>query len=313
MHMSALNDFRKDYVLRTDVGDGYADQLRWVVRGFEAHLQRAASVSDLSHEQINSYLAHLRKAGYAGETRRSRRRMLLTLASDAARLRLIEPTNRDMVARVKVVPKMPDGLTWEQARHVIICLNSKATKHNKWLSFRYRKTGLVRRDFWRAYLSAAWDTGAPADLRALRWDELQADGRVFRLRHKTGKTLHWALSTYTMEAIARLATPERELVFPLSGGLNLFRRDVRKILVEIAGLENETLGGFRSGAGTDAEMHHGRGAGCQLLGNTPEVFVKHYEIPELIRRPALAPRPLMDDMQESEQCQQRVDREATGS
>lgn len=307
-----LANFVEDYLLRTDVGEGYAEQLRYCTRGFSKFLDRMARVDDLNSQQINAYLAHLRKEGYAGETRRTRRRMLLTLASDAARARLIDPVNRDMVARIKVFPSMPDGLTWGEARHVLITINAK-NKWDRWLSFRYHKTRIVRRDWWRAYLSACWDTGAPADLRALRFSDLTPEGRVFKLRGKTGKPLRWQLAPYTMAAIERIASPERDLIFPLSGDVTLFRREARKILQEIAGLAGKTLGGFRSGAGTDAELRHGTGAGCQLLGNTPQIFVRHYEIAPLIQRPAPAPRPLMDDGQEEQECQATEDTEATAS
>lgn len=307
-----LTDFVEDYLQRTDVGEAYAEQLRWCVRGFSKFLERPACLDHLNSRDINAYLAHLRKAGYAGETRRSRRRILLTLSSDAARQRLIDPVNRDMVARIKVFPAVPDGLTWSEARNIIIAINAKG-KYDHWFCYRYRKTGIVRRDWWRAYLSACWDTGAPADLRSLRWEELQENGRVYRLRGKTGKPLRWQLSSYTMDAIARLANPPyRPLVFPLWGCLDRFRREARKIIQEVAGLKGKSLGGFRSGAGTDAELRHGTGAGCQLLGNTPQVFVKHYEIAPLIERPAMSPRPLMDDL-EAQECQTTEETEQTAN
>lgn len=288
-----LADFVADYTIRQDTTQGYANQLRWMVAAFERHLGRPAEMADLTSSTINAWLASLRDS-VSPDTRSSRRRMLLSLSGDAARLGLIPPINRDMIARVKVRPSQPDGLTWEEARHVLQSINIRGGPHERWLRFTYRETGITRRGWWRAYLAACWDTGAPADLRILKWADIQEGGRVYLLRSKTGKPLRWALSDYTVYALDQIKEPARDLVFPLPGNMRLFRREAHKILCTIAGLANKSLGGFRSGAGTDAELRHGQGAGSQLLGNTPAVFARHYEVASVIQRDVLAPKPLME-------------------
>jgi hypothetical protein len=288
-----LQAFAAEYSRRNDVSSAYAQQLRWAVQALARYLNRPATISDLTSEQINQWLYKLREQAYSPETRRGRRRMLLTLAADAARQGLLAPVNRDMIAKVRSTPKLPDGLTWLEARRVIDALTLVGTRHERWLRYRYRSTGISRRDWWTAYLAACWDTGAPADLRLLTFDEISPSGLVSRLRAKTGKLLRWQLSPFALEAIGRIHSPRR-LVFPLAGGIGLFRSEARKILHAIAGLPAEkSLGGFRSGAGTDAELRHGSGAGCQLLGNTPAVFQRHYEIQPVLQRPVMSPRPLM--------------------
>lgn len=295
MNDVTLEAYVKAYALRNEVGKGYQAQLKWCVAAFSKHLGRPALLSDLIPDRINEWLYALREEDYSAETRRARRRMLLALAADAARARLIEPLNRDLIAKVRATPKLPDGLTWEEARHVIRTIEKATGKHARWLYYAYRNSGITRANWWTAYLSASWDTGAPADVRLLRFSDIRPDGRVFLLRGKTGKPLRWQLSECTRDAIEVIREPVRELVFPLPGNLNLFRRDAAKILQEICGLRGKTLGGFRSGAGTDAELVHGRGAGSELLGNTPAVFSRHYEIAPVLDRPVPTPRPLKEE------------------
>lgn len=289
-----LASFTEDYIVRADCSARYADQLRWCVRGFGSYLGRDPVLSDLSAESINRWLGSMKTAGLAAETRRSRRRMLLTLSTDAARQRLIQPIPRELVARVKAHPTLPTGLSYVQARTVVEKLTHPDKPHRRWLNYTYRSTGICRGDYWRAFILASWDTGAPADLRDLRWSEIQPDGRVFRLRGKTQKPLAWVLSPATLSALEEIRSPEREFVFPLSGRLEVFRRDAKYVIQVVAGIPDRTLGDFRSGAGTDAELTHGTGAGSKLLGNTPAVFDKHYAVRHLLPVAEVAPRPLVD-------------------
>lgn len=286
-----LLSFTSEYAIRQDVSAGHAEQLRITVRQFGMRLGREAQLTDLTVAAINGYLGQLRE-GFAAETRRSRRRILLTLADDAARLGLIAPINRAMIAKVKARPALPCGLTWEEARGVLTAVNHLGGPQERWLRFKYRKTGITRRAWWRAYLASCWDTGAPADLRQLRWDEIREGGFVWKLRGKTAKPLRWQLSEYALLAIEQIREPVRELVFPLPGTLGLFRREAKFILETVAGLKGQTLGGYRSGAGSDAELRHGRGAGSALLGNSPAVFARYYALP-VVGGDVQAPKPLM--------------------
>lgn len=290
--VSTLKEFAVDYAVRRDVSDGYSKQLVWCVGAFDRYLGRDSLLSDLTAETINAFLADQKKRGLSADTRKSRKRMLMTMATDAADLRLIEPVQRERVAKVKTTPTIPDGLSWEEANTVIRAVMHRGGPHERWLRYRYKSIPIRRRDWWSAYLRCCWDTGAPADVRTLEFSEIREGGRVYKLRSKTGKLLAWQLSTGTLKAIEAISEPERVLVFQLPGRLELFRREAKHIIQEIAGLDGKTLGGFRSGAGSDAEFLHGPGAGCSLLGNTPEVFRRHYEIPELASREPKAPRPI---------------------
>lgn len=289
-----LIHFVDDYAIRRDVCRDYRDQLAWCTAAFSRHLGRTATLGDLIPHSINSFLAVMKSDNLAGETRKSRRRMLLSLAADASRLRIIEPVHRDLVARVKAPRHIPDGISYDEARRVVQSIRRPSCpEHGRWLRYCYRSIGATRRQWWLAYLLASWDTGAPADLRTLRTVDVRSDGHVYTLRHKTGKPLHWHLSEATMTAINELiAAHRRDTVFPLPGRLDSFRREARHIITVIAGLQGKTLGGFRSGAGTDAELTHGAGAGSQLLGNTPQIFHQHYAIPEILQRDVKGPRPL---------------------
>lgn len=288
---TTVREFIRAYAAKQDVSNGYRAQLIFAINSFAKFLNREPLLCDLTELNINEWLLALKEQGLAADTRKSRRRNIRTLASDAARCGLIKPVNPDMLVRIKSLPTLPDGLSREEARRIVVSvMNANKTKDIRWLSHRY-STGLSRRQFWLPYLLACWDTAAPADLRHLRWRDIEPDGFVSTIRHKTGKPLQWQLSDATMRAIREISEPARDLVFPLWGGINVFRVDARHIITKIAGLKHRSLGDFRSGAGTDVEGCTGNGH--QLLGNSRNVFEKHYKIDRLMPRKAVAPRPLI--------------------
>ena len=293
--MMTLHSFAEFYCLQHDASTNYTNQVRWCVDAFAKYLGREPLLDDLSPETINRWLFQMKADGLATDTRRSRRRMILMLASEAARQRRMEPLSRDLVARIKTQPRMVDGFSYEEAQKLIDRLLHPPMRHRRWLDFVYRHTGIHRGDYWLAYILATWDTGAPADLRLLRFSDIRPDGTVDTLRKKTGKPLQWQLSPATMQAIAEIREPARDLVFPLPGRIEVFRRDAKYVIQHIGGIQR-SLGQLRRGAGTDAEIVHGEGAGCKLLGNTQAVFAKHYAIRRLMPRSAVAPRPLLPSL-----------------
>lgn len=288
-----LDAFTEMYALQQDLADGSAAQLRWCVAAFTHHLGHEAELTDLTPDTINRWLQAMKTLGTSATTRASRRRMLLTLATAAARQHRLAPIERELVARVKVVRQFPEGLSRTEAQKAITSLSSPPPKWSGWLQFAYRKLGITRAAWWRAYLLATWDSGAPADCRQLKWSDIQPNGTAYVLRGKTGKPLAWKFSPATLQAIEAIRQPERELIFQLPGSMTLFRKEAATILQQIAGLKGRSLGGLRSGAGTDAELLHGEGSGHKLLGNTPATFERHYKISRLLPAIPLAPRPLV--------------------
>jgi integrase len=263
-----LRAFVADYIGCHDLAASSAEQLTCFVNRLEGWRGSSLEVRDLTHQTINDYLRWAREQGYSDDTRRNRRTMFLTLADTAADDGLIEPIRRRKVMRVTLPERTPLAYTVEQAKKLLLACEAFTGHHSA--------TGIRRRDFWRSYILAAWDTGLRGcDLRRLRVEQVveAPDGRLVRIQHKTKKRIAVTFRDETIRALHRTLPPERALCWPLWGRLELFRREAR-LLVKIAGLPG-SLKCLRSGSGTAVEIE-APGRGHEHLGNTRRVFERNY-------------------------------------
>jgi len=225
-------------------------------------------VDELTHQTINDYLRWAREQNYSDDTRRNRRRMFLTLANAAADDGLVAPIRVSKVMRVTLPERTPLAYTVEQAKKLLLACEAFDGHHSA--------TGVRRRDFWRSYILAAWDTGLRGcDLRRLRVDHVLGapEARIVHVQQKTRKRVAITFRPETIKAINRTLPPDRALCWPLWGRLELFRREARR-LVKIAGLPG-SLKCLRSGSGTAVEKV-APGRGHDHLGNTRRVFERNY-------------------------------------
>lgn len=263
-----LSDFLSDYISCRDLAAGSVGQLRAFVKCIESWHGSPLKMSDMHHETLNAHLGWMRDAEYAPETRRLRRRIFLTLAGFASDDGLIDPIRRRKVMRIALPDRIPTAYTVDQAKRLLAACDS--------LSGHHAATGIRKRDFWRSFILAAWDTGLRGcDLRRLKLDEVLTapGGRIVHVQRKTGKRIAVTFRPATIEAIHRTTPPDRLLAFPLWGRLELFRRQGRG-LVKRAGLPG-SLKCLRSGSGTAVEKQS-PGRGHEHLGNTRLVFERNY-------------------------------------
>jgi integrase len=194
--------------------------------------------------------------------------MFLTLADAAFEDGLCPAIRRRKVMRVALPERIPLAWTVDQAKRLLAACD-RLTGH-------HAATGIRRRDYWRSFVLAAWDTGLRGcDLRRLRVDVVVGapGGRLVHVQHKTKKKVAVTMRSETIQAIHQTIPPERELVWPLWGRLELFRREARR-LVRFGGLPG-SLKCLRSGSGTAVERES-RGRGHEHLGNTRKVFEASY-------------------------------------
>lgn len=260
---TSLAEFTEHYVSNRDVSDAYAEQLRWMA----ARLQRSVGdirACDFSLDLVNAYLRGTR-AAYSPESRKSQRRMLLTLWQAAADEGLTPDPPRRKVMRIRVPDKIQTAWTQAQVERLLDAADRLTGEFSH---------GIACRHYWRSYILAAWDSGLRGcDLRRLTRKAIDADGHCMVVQHKTGHAIRVAFRRSTLIAIDRTFPPRRDLVWPMWGRLEAWRRAAHR-LVAAAGLRG-SIGMLRHSSGTAVELVH-RGRGHEHLGNTRQVFERHY-------------------------------------
>lgn len=149
-------------------------------------------------------------------------------------------------------------------------------------------SGIDRAEWWASHILAGWDTGlSTCDLLAVEREWIRPDQTMTTVRRKSGKRVTVAFSDRTMTAIDATFPPERRLIWPLSVSREMMRRTFASIAKK-AGCGG-TLKWLRAGSGTSVEELYGRGEAH--LGNTRQVFERHYLCRSSVARlPAAVPR-----------------------
>jgi hypothetical protein len=251
------------YLSAREVSASYAAQLRHALAMLERFHGSDLDLSDLHPELLNAWLTDAAKRGLSDETRRSRRRMALTLWRDAADLGLVAPPRR--VMRVSQRDRINTAWNLEDMTRLL----SACDQLTKFYSH-----GISKRLYWRSYIMTAWDSGLRGcDLRRLMRTGIRTDGCVTIIQHKTGRRLRCRLRPETVTAINATFPPARELCFPMWGRLEAWRREAARLL-RLSGLAG-SIGQLRHSSGTAVEHDH-PGHGHEHLGNTRAVFERHY-------------------------------------
>lgn len=159
------------------------------------------------------------------------------------------------------------------------------------------RMGLPVRDYFRALLLAAYDTGLrPSDLFLARWDQFSRAKRcILLVQHKTRKPHIVFLSDETVAAIEAIRG-ERERIFPLTwGGI---RRWMELIFqgASTQGFERlpgKNLGTLRKTNATEIYIVDGEAAAAESLGHTSgtRIVRKHYIDHRALRKYSVPRRP----------------------
>jgi len=272
-----LNEFVDLYIASRDISDGYAEQLGCLVHAVERLEGRPIKLLELDADLVNRHLKSTRDV-LAPETRKSRRKMFLTVWQGAADAGLLAEPPRRKIMNITVPDKLQCAWTVDQVRQLLhVCSQIRG----------YFPNDIKRSLYWSSYVMAAWDSGLRGvDLRRLHRLAITADGACVLIQHKTGRRLRIKFRPATVQAIDATFPPDRDFCFPLWGRLETWRRAAKK-LVTLAGVGGH-IGQLRHSSGTAVEIQY-PGHGHEHLGNTRQVFEKHYLDHEKIAGQSLLP------------------------
>ena len=251
-----LSAYLDEYAVTRQVEDNTVDQYRVAVRVFERWLGHEARLDELTEITISTWLRDYSRS-VAPATVRNKRTMIVGLWRNAADDGYVEgPRRRIRSARVVLEPR--EAWTLEEVRTLRATCRTLKRRH---------ACGLPRSLWWELAVCVAWDSGLRwGDLVRLRVDQVQPDGIVCVVQHKTKRLIIGRLSTETLAILQRsLEACARELVCPWPGSGETFRDQVRT-LVRKAGIRGGTWKWLRRGSSTDVEIQE-RGAAGAFLGH----------------------------------------------
>lgn len=253
--MQTIVEIAESYIESHDISAGHALALR-------SHAANYAA--ELSAQALNAHLKTLRQRGRSDSCIRNRRVYVLMLWRFAASRDWLPDPPLSKIMRVRVRDLVVRGYQPAQ----VAALKESASL----LRGRY-KSGVERAEWWRSFVSAAWDTGlSTCDLLDVRREWIGADGEFTTVRRKTGRRVVVGLHERTLTEIDATFPPERELIWPLTVSREMMRRTFAK-LARLAGVGG-SLKWLRAGSGTSVDERHGHGE--WHLGNTRQVFERHY-------------------------------------
>lgn len=264
-----LDEFIGEYTRSRDLSAGYIDQLRWFAAALAKTAGRRLDTADLTPDLINGHLQDCRARGLSDETRRSRRRMFLSIAEAAVDAGVAPLFARRHVMKIRRSQRVVVAWSTEQVGALLRKAEAMPGIHCN---------GVARSAYWSSYIRFAWDTGLRGvDIRSIHRDDLLGDEGEFRrsfvvIQNKTGKPVRHHLRPATCEAMGRLPV-RRGPLWGLWGRIENWRREAAA-LVKAAGLSG-SIGKLRHSSGTAVEKV-ARGRGHEHLGNTRQVFERHY-------------------------------------
>ena len=270
------------YALETALGPRTVENYRGSVARFSHWLGHPARMADLTDDAANRWLVAILDRGRSPKTAKNERNALLALWRAAYESRLVE-RRPDRIRKIRVPVSLPEA--WDE-RQLVALLAVAALLPGK-----LRRWRLPKAAFFRALILAGYDSGLRlADLLALRWDQIGADGSVAVLQQKTRWPILARLRPETLAALDQIGREGQPLVF---GGVisrrQLFAHFGR--LVRLAGLSGGTRKLRRSGASLLERVCPG--AAQYYLGHRgPNLAARYYIDPRVAGQNRPLPPPL---------------------
>lgn len=277
----SVRDLLNRYAEQRDADPSTVKWLLVILRKFELHLGREASIDDLVDSTVNEWSAAMLSAEkLARRTVHSYRRGLLILWRFAIEAGLTDkPLFR--LRRIKLPKLIPRA--WAQVEAERLLPQSKNLRGTY-------KCGISKASFWLALLLAIWDSGLRiGDLLRLKFSDFNAVGIGCIVQKKTGWPKPFNFSRTTMLAIEATRTDGRELVF---GGI-VSRKTIYKTmrrLSKAAGLSGGTKKLRKSGA-TAVEVNR-RGGATSYLGHQDQQMAYDFYVDPTLLNDSIQPPPL---------------------
>lgn len=276
-----LRDYVVMYATHTGIAGATVSQLTFAVQSVENFTGEYFTTAQLGRDKLNAWIEWLESKGYAPNTVRSRRRMILTLWRAAHEEGLASVPKK--LRRVSCPDRPPVAWTMGEMQQLV------ATAHR--LKRRIRGTSLTRANFYESLFRAQFDSALRiSDLLALDVRRLAPDGRIALTQAKTGRVHLVQFQPLTMAAIARSVaeSPQREKIWPTRLDRRSFFKAVKRI-VAASGVRAGTSKMIRRSSASYVEKQTPGTAWRHLGHSRPGCDVKHYLDP-LIVAPAI-PRP----------------------
>lgn len=231
---------------------------RLAVNGFEGWQAQPVDVDFLQHTHLNNYLLWLTESGKSLWTVQGRRTKILVIWRAACALGLSENwPNERRVRRIKPPDPNPECWTVEEVRRVLNYCERE-------MRFQLRSVNCIAGDYLSALVRFLHDVGMRiGDSICMEFDWV-LNGTVTWRQGKTGYWHSARLSQGTLDAIRRIRTDSRRLIWPRrrsdSGALyRLFRQ-----AAEGAGL-----------IGTSKYIRRGGATDVFLRGDDPAKYCGH--------------------------------------
>jgi integrase len=189
--------------------------------------QRATFCTDIStvnRDTFNKFVDWLKNQPIAPETKKSRRRGMLTLLAYA----YDQGWCKDPLVRtrkISVPKRTPRAWSFAQVQHLVKTIDTMQNMRPV--------AGVPYCDWWSSLVMAAWDTGLRlGDLLSLTRDAIDEDGNVRKLQSKTQREHFVSTNKATMEVIARFtAKKSKTLIWNLDYPRRKFFSEFQRIMI----------------------------------------------------------------------------------
>jgi integrase len=275
---TTLTDFLfKHYVTTHDLGALSIDAMKHPITWFSRFLGRPAVVGDLNSTTINGLLIEMLNE-LNRETVYSYRRMILVLWRWAYETEVLQEFPR-RVRPIKRPQRVIQGYDAAQMETLLATIDK--------FPGTFRKTGITKALYWRAFVIAAWYSGLRvSDILAMEAEEIaeqpDGSGRLTVIMKKTGQAIHRAFPPDAMDAIAACVASgnPRAKVFPLWACRRAFFRTFR-LISTTAGVGG-SLKFIRRGSASACEAAHPGGGRTHLGHRSPGLFETNYKVDSIV-------------------------------
>lgn len=258
--MRTVRTICTDYVLEHELAETSADQYHRIVGVFVSWAGRDVSSSEFTPQLVSEFLADRQRLGRSSYYRKSLRNHLVAL------LRYAGQGGR--VRAVKLHELEPQAWTPEEVAALVAACDCLP---------------LERRAYWQTIIPVAYHTGlGQCDLERIERRHFDHAGVIRFSRSKTGKRI---LAQIPMDLLKRIPMAPGP-IWPRTVSKEHWRRTFGKI-VRKAGLTG-TFKKLRKTAGTLVDAEH-PGQGHVLLGNSRQIFERHYRDPRTVKENPLSP------------------------
>lgn len=273
----------EDYALTRNLRRSSIEQLEFAIGSYGRFLERQVTDGDFLDAQVNRYLAWLAREGYAHETIRARRRMILTIWRHLTDEGRAEPPRK--VKRLEPQYAIPIALTRPQMSAL-------------WAECRKLRGGfrdhpsIDRATFMLALCRTLYESGyRRSDVLRIRRPWVQASGLIVMVQAKTGRPHIARIRQETIRLIDQIDTTGRETVF---GGV-LHIRTLSRLcdgLFKAAGVPQASIKWLRRSGATHVEIERPGEAWLYLGHTTPRIAPVSYLDPlQLGQEPKIPPEP----------------------